>query len=201
MSYIDRNLYEDICETNRQASDEENIQINADKEKVFEELDRLVGSADLKYKSTWLLEKDLWLQAEDKQSTFDTEVLSRGRVVLVNPGVDNIGREQRLIHPYIVLGEYKDMFIGVPITNQGYDPQRKKNFIRHFFEVPLVNPQTPKPFNEYRCSKPTVADLRNISGLDKRRIIRDELYNDKKFAPATYLQAISQKIRTSIALI
>ena len=128
-----------------------------------------------------------------------TETLSRGRAVNVIIGVDGIGREQKYPHVYIVLGEYKDTFIGVPITNMAFDFKKKMNYIRHYFEVELKNPNYNKPFNQFRCVKPSVADVRNICGLDKRRIIQNQLFFDKKFVPKEYLDAISDKIRDSLA--
>lgn len=50
------------------------------------------------------------------------------------------------------------------------------------------------------CNKPSIAAVRNISGLDKRRIIKNQLCNDKKFVPDEYLDAISDKIIMSIAI-
>jgi len=201
MNRIDRLKYEELTSKSpdcfERADTDKNIL--SDLEKVHGESRDLISDQTIKYAATWLLEKDLWLESEKGILQANTEVLSRGRVVLVNPGTGNIGREQKYVHPYIVLGEYKETFIGVPITNMAKNGDRY--YLRHFFEVELINPEGRKPFNEYRCSKPSVADVRNISGLDKRRIIQDELYSDKKYVPSTYLNAISEKIRSSLAII
>lgn len=168
---------------------------------VLNECTSIIVNEKNKYVSTWLLDKDLWLQHEKNVSEMETEVLSRGRIVLVNPGVTRIGREQRYMHNYIVLGEYKETFIGVPVTNMAKNKKTGEYYLRNFFEVELIDPEGEKKFSEYRCSKKSVADIRNISGLDKRRIIKNHLYEDKKFVPDTYLNAISQKIRESLAII
>ncbi|MCC5909398.1 MAG: type II toxin-antitoxin system PemK/MazF family toxin [Clostridiaceae bacterium] len=168
---------------------------------ILNESKGIVTNEKNKYASTWLLDKDLWIQHEKKQSESEVGTLSRGRIVLVNPGVTRIGREQRYMHNYIVLGEYKETFIGVPITNMALNKKTGKYYLRNFFEVELIDPEQDKEFSEYRCSKRSVADVRNISGLDKRRIIKNNLYEDKKFVPDTYLNAISNKIRESLAII
>lgn len=82
-----------------------------------------------------------------------------------------------------------------------YNEESKKYYLRNYYEVELKNPQTKKKFNEYRTKKPSIADIRNIAGLDKRRIVDSELKEQKKFAPDTYLHAISMKIRESLAKI
>lgn len=168
---------------------------------IITEYKEILLQSNIKHTSTWLLEKDLLILYEKKLCPPENETLSRGRIVLVNPGVSNIGREQRYLHHYIVLGEFKETFIGVPITNMAYDKSRKIYYLRNFFEVELKDPDYKKPFSEYRCSKPSIADVRNISGLDKRRIVQNQLYKDKKFVPNTYLNAISEKIRETISKI
>ena len=145
--------------------------------------------------------RDIWVEAENKSLIEQTDTLSRGRVISVNPGVANIGREQRFIHPYIVLGEFKETFIGIPITNMAFNKEENSYYLRNIFEVELKNPVGKKPYKEFRVKKPSIADIRNISGLDKRRIIKNQLYYDKKFAPSTYMDDISNKIRDTIAII
>lgn len=203
MSLIDRAKHETFCiqadSTKQTCANQEGV--TEDIKKVFDEYNSVVSSNNLKYSSTWLLERDLWLQSEKGSSEFDNETLSRGRIVAVNPGVSNIGREQRFIHYYIVVGEYEDTFIGIPITNMAYDKEKGKYYLRHFYEAELINPDVPKPFNQFRCNKPTVADVRNIAGLDKRRIVKNALYNSKKYVPNTYLEAIAKKIRETLAIL
>ena len=201
MGFIDRLKHEGKIDKIPDAfnKSETDNDIITDVELLQAEYKKLLADQNIKYAGTWLLERDLWLATENKLLPANTDTLSRGRVVLVNPGVSNIGREQKYVHPYIVLGEHKDTFIGVPITNMAKDKKNGVFYLRHFFEVELKNPEGKKPFNEYRCAKPSVADIRNIAGLDKRRIIQDQLYTDKKYAPSTYLDAISQKIRESLA--
>jgi len=203
VSYLDRKKHEGKLETpeafNKSETDSEII---GDIELLQAEYKKVLADQNIKYSGTWLLERDLWLASETKALAENTDTLSRGRVVLVNPGVSNIGREQKFVHPYIVLGEHKDTFIGVPITNMAKNKENGQYYLRHFFEVELKDPEGEKPFTEYRCTKPSVADIRNIAGLDKRRIIQDhQLYTDKKYAPSTYLNAISRKIRSSLATI
>ena len=178
-----------------------NTDIVAEIPDILEDSKNILHDNSIKYATTWILEKDLWVQHEKGQITPIKEKLSRGRIVLVNPGVSGIGREQRYMHNYIVLGEYQETFIGVPVTNMAYNDKTREHYLRNFFEVELIDPETEKKFNEYRCSKPSVADVRNIAGLDKRRIIQNDLYHDKKFVPNTYLNAISEKIRSSLAII
>jgi hypothetical protein len=203
MGYIKREKIEQLIESRPSCYDksENNEELITELESVIEEKKKVLKENNVKYAGTWLLERDLWLMSEKNESECETATLSRGRIVLVNPGVTNIGREQKYVHPYIVLGEYKETFIGVPITNMARNKKTGEYYFRHFFEVELVNPEGEKPFNEYRCNKPSVADVRNIAGLDKRRIIKDKLYYDQKFAPNSYLNAISDKIRCSFAII
>ena len=173
-----------------------------DIETVIGEYKTVVNSNNAEFTSTWLLEKDTWIQGETNQLLAELNTLSRGRVVNVNPGAARFGREQRFIHPYIVLAEHKDTFIGVPITNMAYDKKNNIYYKRHPLEVELLlrDPNSKKPYKQFRCVKPSVADVRNISGLDKRRIIKDDLYNGKKTAPDEYLEDISTKIKETIAL-
>lgn len=202
MRYIERSKHEKLIDKKPECYNKSNTEseISTDLELILEEQKKIITENDVKFASTWLLERDLWLQAEVNSLVKNIDTLSRGRVVLVNPGVSNIGREQRYIHPYIVLGEHQETFIGVPITNMAYDKKNNRYYLRHFFEVELVHSsKDPKPFTEYRVSKRSIADIRNISGMDKRRIIKDQLYSDEKFAPKTYLNAISEKIISSLA--
>lgn len=202
--YIDRDkhyahLTIEACDNKPASSIEPIVQ---DTERLLTEYGSHVKNHSIQFAATWLLEKDIYLQSENRALTAEEKndherTLSRGRVVLVNPGVTGVGREQKYIHPFIVLGEHKGMFIGVPITNMAQNKKTGEYYLRNFFEVELVDPNTKKPFTEFRCKKPSVADLRNISGLDKRRITRDI----EKFVPKTYLDAISHKIRGSIAIL
>ena len=204
MSYINRSEHEKLigkkpaCFVNAANSNEAIVN---DLKNVMTEQEKVISQANIQYASTWLLEKDIWLQSMEGTLYVNTDTLSRGRVVSVNPGVGSIGREQQYIHPYIVLGEHKETFIGVPITNMAKNA-KQEYYLRHFFEVELIHAtDIPKPFTEYRVKKRSVADLRNISGIDKRRIVQDSLYPTAKFAPDSYLNAISEKIRASLAII
>ncbi|HKL10116.1 MAG TPA: hypothetical protein VJ990_01655 [Clostridia bacterium] len=174
-------------------------QIGNDVEMLMDEYGNILNGEKVKYTSTWLLEKDIFIKHEKEEIGKEEEVLSRGRVVLVNPGVSKIGREQRYMHYYIVLGEHKETFIGVPITNMANN--QNGYYLRNFFEVELIDPKGKKPFKEYRCSKRSVADVRNICGLDKRRIVKNWLYEEKKYAPNEYTNSISKKIRETLAII
>lgn len=202
MDHIDRGKYEELINNKPTCFNNSNTEqtIISDIDVILDESKKLIQEKNIQYAGTWLLERDLWLQSEKNTLDKYTESLSRGRIVLVNPGSDNMGREQRYVHPYIVLGEYQETFIGVPITNMAKNKKTGEYYLRHFFEVELINPKGKKPFTEYRCSKPSVADIRNIAGLDKRRIIQDQLFTDKKFVPSTYLDSISKKINSTIAL-
>lgn len=186
------------CYTNRNAEEP----FITDIERVIGEYKMVISGSSAEFTSTWLLEKDTWIQGETRILAEELDILSRGRVVNVNPGASRIGREQRFIHPYIVLAEHKDTFIGIPITNQAYSKKDNVYYLRHPFEVELLlrDPESKKPYKQFRCRKPSVADTRNISGLDKRRIIKDALYADKKTVPDEYLEDISVKIRSTIAL-
>lgn len=186
--------WKDISEINEQ-------EIDMDIKNTIKSYIDTLDTVSLKHIYSFLKEKDLFIKSENKEIEVDTTTLSRGRVVMVNPGADNIGREQRHIHPYIVLGEFKETFIGVPITNMAYNNKTQKHYLRNYYEVELKNPDTKKKYNEYRTKKPSVADIRNISGLDKRRIVDSELKVEKKFVPDTYLNAISKKICSSLAKI
>lgn len=176
-------------------------EIEVDIKSVMKDYIDKLDNVSLKHIYALLKEKELFVKSESKEISADISILSRGRVVMVNPGADGIGREQRHIHPYIVLGEFKETFIGVPITNMAYNNESKTYYLRNYYEVELKNPDTKKKYNEYRTRKPSVADIRNISGLDKRRIVDSELKEEKKFVPDTYLHDISLKIRESLAKI
>lgn len=195
MSYIDRDYYENIVlspnNTNRRNQQSTDTNIKGDTDTVINELRKIIERSTIEYASTWLLERDNWLDFENNGSA-DYPRLGNGRVINVNPGVDNLGHEQRYIHMYIVLSEYKETFVGVPITNA----QLKEGVptLRNDMEVLLVDPTYKKPFKEFRCKKPSVADLRNIRGMDKKRVILDNLYTIGRTIPNTYKQAISQKI-------
>lgn len=182
-------------------TDEDNENLKNDVSSLLTSYQTITQSHSLQNISTWLLEKEIYVETENNTLAAETDSLGRGRVVLVNPGVDNIGREQRCVHYYIVLGEYEETFIGVPITNMAYDSTSNTYYIRHFFEVELKNPASKKPFLQFRVAKPSVADARNIVGLDKRRIAKNKLYYDKKYVPPEYLTAISAKIRDTLASI
>ncbi|MCF8019016.1 MAG: hypothetical protein K9L62_06355 [Vallitaleaceae bacterium] len=169
-----------------------------DLQKVFERYKLNIVDSNLKFISTWLLENDLYLKTVKNTIPSNNETLSRGRAINVNAGVSGIGREQKYPHVYIVLGEHQDTFIGVPITNMAFDRKTNRYYLRHFYEVELKSPDNKKPYSEFRCMKPSVADIRNISGLDKRRIIKNKLYDDKKFVSSNYLNAVNDKIRTGL---
>lgn len=176
-----------------------------DKKDIIEDMDKVLGGyklilqkQNIQFISSWILDKHLLLEVEQGKKNVIKEKLSRGRVVHVNPGAANLGREQRFIHPYIVLGEYEGTFIGVPITNMAKN-SRRENYLRNIFEVELVPPNRKKKFTEFRCKKRSVADIRNIRGLDKRRIVQDNLYKTPRFAPDEYLDAISENINETIA--
>lgn len=204
VSYIKRSEHQKLIGKKPDCFDNaanSNQTITDDLKVVMDEQEKVIAAANVQYASTWLLERDIWLQSVDGTLKANTDTLSRGRVVSVNPGVGSIGREQQYIHPYIVLGEYRETFIGVPITNMAKN-KKEEYYLRHFFEVELIHSSDdPKPFTEYRVKKRSVADLRNISGIDKRRIVQDPLYSTAKFAPDSYLNAVSEKIRTSLAII
>lgn len=201
--YINRQYYEKLTYTKPDSEEKCCLynNITNDVDLLSSESQDVLKSQINEFTSTWLLDKDLWIQHENGKLNSDIETLSRGRVILVNPGVTKLGREQRYMHYYIVLGEYKETFIGVPITNMAYNKKNGQYYLRNYFEVELIDPTSSKPYNEYRCTKRSVADVRNISGLDKRRIVKNQLYTDKKYAPSTYLNLISEKIRESIATI
>lgn len=160
---------------------------------------KIIDNKNIEYAGTYVLEKALMLNAEFNGMLEDRTILQKSRVVSVNPGSDNIGREQRYVHFYIVLAEHENMFIGVPITNMAFDNVKNAYVLRNPFEVGLINPNPDmkkKPFNQYWVTKPSVADIRNITGLDKRRILRNNLYNNAKYAPSEYMIAIRDKIKT-----
>jgi hypothetical protein len=204
MVYINRSAHMTLLNDKRNCYSNRNEEepFITDIERVIGEYKTVVNSNNAEFTSTWLLEKDTWIQGETKQLAEELDTLSRGRVVNVNPGAARVGREQRFIHPYIVLAEHKDTFIGVPITNKAYSKMSEEYYLRHPLEVELLlrDPDSKKPFKQFRCRKPSVADVRNIAGLDKRRIIKDTLYDDKKTVPDEYLEDISAKIKETIAL-
>jgi len=204
MVYINREQHMSLLSDKPNCYNNRNVEepFITDIERVIGEYKTVINNSSAEFTSTWLLEKDTWIQGENKILVEDRDILSRGRVVNVNPGASRIGREQRFIHPYIVLAEHKDTFIGIPITNKAYSRTENAYYLRHPFEVELLlrDPSSTKPYKQFRCRKPSVADTRNISGLDKRRIIKDSLYADKKTVPSEYLEDISDKIRSTIAL-
>lgn len=199
MQFIDREKYINLLlqpdYTNQTQND-----FSPDISKILTKIKGILDENEFQFVATWLLENDLWINCQQNSIEIDTTTLSRGRVITVNPGVTNIGREQRYIHCYIVLGEFHETFIGVPITNMAFNQTSRQYYLRNVFEVELINPDTKKPFTEFRVKKPSVADIRNITGFDKRRIIKNQLFYDKKFAPKTYMDAISEKIRATLAL-
>lgn len=188
------NKWIEIAEINK-------VEIEEDIKNIMKDYIDKLDKVSLKHIYALLKEKELFIKSESNEIEPNMETLSRGRVVMVNPGADGIGREQRHIHPYIVLGEFKETFIGVPITNMAYNKKTEEFYLRNYYEVELKDPDTKKKYNEYRTKKPSVADIRNISGLDKRRIVDSELKEVKKYVPDTYLHAISMKIRESLAKI
>ena len=188
------NKWIEIAEINK-------VEIEEDIKNIMKDYIDKLDKVSLKHIYALLKEKELFIKSESNEIEPNMETLSRGRVVMVNPGADGIGREQRHIHPYIVLGEFKETFIGVPITNMAYNKKNEEFYLRNYYEAELKDPDTKKKYNEYRTKKPSVADIRNISGLDKRRIVDSELKEVKKYVPDTYLHAISMKIRESLAKI
>lgn len=117
MDHIDREKYEKLTNDKPNCFNNSNTDqtIISDIDVILDESKKLIQEQNIHYAGTWLLERDLWLQSEKNTLPKYTESLSRGRIVLANPGSDNIGREQRYVHPYIILGEYQETFIGVPI--------------------------------------------------------------------------------------
>jgi len=200
MGYIDRdNHMKLLIDEKRYTTRNAEEPFLKDIENIITEYKAVIDSRNAEFTSTWLLEKDIWIQSEKRELLEDRETLTRGRVVSVNPGVLRLGREQRLIHPYIVLAEHKETFIGVPITNMAYDKNNQKHYFRNDFEAELLPlSDSKKPFKEFRCKKPSIADIRNIGGLDKRRIIKNQLYSDKKVVPSEYLEAITAKIKEKL---
>lgn len=199
MQSIDREEYTKML-LQPSCADNFHNDLSSDISTILTKIKGVLDENEFQFIATWLLENDLWVNCQQNNFKIDTETLSRGRVITVNPGVTNIGREQRYIHCYIVLGEFHETFIGVPITNMAFNQTSQQYYLRNVFEVELINPNTKKPFTEFRVKKPSIADIRNISGFDKRRIIKNQLYYDKKFAPKTYMDAISEKIRATLAL-
>lgn len=160
-----------------------------------------LDKTSLKHIYALLKEKELFVKCENKEVQDDTTTFTRGRVVMINPGSDRIGREQRYIHPYIILGEFKETVIAVPITNMAFNKKTQKYYLRNPYEVELKNPDTKKKYTEYRTKKRSVADIRNICGFDKRRIVDSQLNHDIKFAPKEYMNDISENIIKNLAII
>lgn len=158
----------------------------------------ILNKKSIEYAGNFLLEKQLYLDCEFNGNAPVTDYIGRSRVISINPGSDNFGHEQRYIHCYIVLADEGSMIIGVPITNMAYDEQTNQNYLRNKFEVELVNPSPnfkEKPFNQFWVAKPSVADIRNITGVDKRRIVNNNLYSYAKYAPDEYMLAIKEAIK------
>ncbi len=158
--------------------------------------EKILEAKNIEFTGTLVLDKSLFCDYEFNGVNEVTEFLPRARVVSVNPGSDNIGNEQRYIHYYIVLSQVDTMFVGVPITNMAYNNAKGCYYLRNPFEVELKNPNVKtKPFNQYWVKKPSVADIRNICGFDKRRIIQNNLFASPKYAPTEYMDAIKSKIK------
>lgn len=137
MAYIDRENHlrllndKSSCYSNKNTEDP----FKTDIDSIITEYKSIVDDRNIEFTSTWLLEKDIWIQGEKKSLPEERGDLTRGRVVNVNPGVSRMGREQRFIHPYIVLAEHKETFIGVPITNMALDKKTGQYYLRNIFEV------------------------------------------------------------------
>lgn len=194
MNYIDREYYKSRAlngfkDKDKIQSQDKNIEPDIDK--ILCETGKKVKDFSIQDVATWLLDKDTWLDFEDNGNQPYPQ-LGKGRVINVNPGIDNIGREQRYVHMHIVLAEYKETFIGVPITNAKIE--KNKPVLRNELEVLLKDPKYKKPFKEFRCPKPSVVDLRNIRGFDKKRIVEDKLYSSGRSIPNTYKRNIEQAI-------
>jgi hypothetical protein len=158
---------------------------------------KLIENKNIEHAATYCLERYLFLSSEFSNKPLSDVTIGKNRILTVNPGANNLGREQRFLHYYVILAEFKDMFIGVPITNMAFDKVKTTYYLRHPFEAELKNPSTDmkkKPFNEFWITKPSVADVRNISGLDKRRIIDDNLFKQAKYAPKEYILSIKSKM-------
>src|SRR5674536_171118 len=154
MSNIDRQYYEERATYNfidKDKLQDEDSNIEQDIDEIISKTSGIIKNSNIQYVSTWLLDKDAWLDFEENGRK-DYPTLGKGRVVNVNPGVDNIGREERYIHMYIVLAEYKETFIGVPITNAKLLADRSP-ILRNELEVILINPTTKKKYTEFRCNK------------------------------------------------
>lgn len=195
MSNIDRQYYEERAAHSFADKDKlqsEDNKIGHDIDKVISKVSETIKGSTIQYAATWLLDKDEWLDFEvNGDKNYPT--LGKGRVVNVNPGVDNIGREERYTHLYIVLAEYKETFVGVPITNAKLLNDGTP-VLRNELEVFLINPTTKKKYKEFRCTKPSVADLRNIRCFDKSRIIKDGIYTAARIIPDTYKSAVREGI-------
>ena len=145
------NKWIEIAEINK-------VEIEEDIKNIMKDYIDKLDKVSLKHIYALLKEKELFIKSESNEIEPNMETLSRGRVVMVNPGADGIGREQRHIHPYIVLGEFKETFIGVPITNMAYNKKNEEFYLRNYYEVELKDPDTKKKYNEYRTKKPSVAE-------------------------------------------
>ena len=96
---------------------------------------RATCASTIPHAANLILEKTTYIDCEYKAMPTLTATLGVGRVVTVNPGSDNIGREQRYLHCYIVMADMDTMFMGIPITNMAYDEKTKIYYTRHPFEV------------------------------------------------------------------
>jgi len=197
---IDKKYYEERSSSKFPDKDFKAIsckQIVDDVDEVMSEISRIIKEKSIFDVSTWILDKINWLDYEKNGSKIYPH-LGKWRVVNVNPGIDNVGREQRNIHMYIVLAEYKETFVGIPITNAAI--LNNVTVLRNEMEVLLVNPKGKKPFKEFWIVKPSVADLRNIRGFDKSCVIDDSLYQIGRIVPDTYQDAISKGIIDTFTL-
>lgn len=187
--YYEQRIVNKFKDKDKKQSTDPNI--GKDIDNTFSKIKELVKDSSIQHASTWLLDKTNWIDFEVNGEQ-NYPQLGKGRVINVNPGVDNIGREQRYVHMYIVLEEYKETFVGIPITNAKLEDGIP--VLRNDMEVLLINPEGKKPYKEFRCNKPSVADLRNIRGFDKKRIIQDNVYTAARTIPDTYKEAISKAI-------
>jgi hypothetical protein len=163
-----------------------------------------ITNESVEHSGTMLLEKSIYIDSEYNGMSPIFNAINVGRVLQINPGSDNIGREQRYVHCYIVLAEIQTMIIAVPITNMAFDKDRREYYLRNDFEVELQNPDSDfkkKPFTEFWCIKPSIADIRNIAGLDKRRIVQNSFFAYPKYAPSTYLIDIRTKMKILFGIV
>jgi len=114
MQSIDREKYINLLSQTNYTKQTQN-DFSPDILKIFTKIKSILDENEFQFIATWLLENDLWINCRHNTIEIDTATLSRGRVITVNPGVSNIGSEQRYIHCYVVLGEFHETFIGVPI--------------------------------------------------------------------------------------